>query len=223
MYIQFLIEDMSTEILVNHVMEKFKYIHPENKISYKIKSFRGIGHLPTEGKTVIERKTGKLLNDLPMYFEAFDKVLSSLPGAVIILILDNDKRNTEEFSKQLKDLASKKIKSTDYAICIAVKEMEAWLLGDKEAIEKAYPNSNKNAARDYMQDSIDDTWEVLANMIYPGGLKNLKRKASGSYHLIGKAKLEWAERIGKTLELNRNTSPSFKKFINELEIRLNSQ
>ncbi len=28
---------------------------------------------------------------------------------------------------------------TDHVFCVAVKEMEAWLLGDIEAIEKAYP------------------------------------------------------------------------------------
>lgn len=32
---------------------------------------------------------------------------------------------------------------TDYAFCIAVKEMEAWLLGDEDAIYSAYPEAKK--------------------------------------------------------------------------------
>ena len=56
----------------------------------------------------------------------------------------------------------------DHVFCIAIKEMEAWLLGDLNAIEAAYPQVRKTYIRSYTQDGICDTWEVLANMIYPG-------------------------------------------------------
>ncbi len=72
MYVQFLIEDKSTEKLVCHVMEKLKTSYPEKSITYDTKAFGGIGHLPKTG-TPIERKTGQLLNDLPMYLRAFNK------------------------------------------------------------------------------------------------------------------------------------------------------
>lgn len=146
----------------------------------------------------------------------------NLPGAVIIVVLDNDKRDQTEFQRQLKELSEQNMILIDHAFCIAVKEMEAWLLGDIEAIEKAYPNAKKTAIKDYVQDEIGDTWEILANMIYPGGVNKLQKNASGSYGLIGEMKAEWADRLGKMLELDKNISPSFNAFIHELTIRVES-
>lgn len=108
----------------------------------------------------------------------------------------------------------------DHVFCVAVKEMEAWLLGDIQAVEKAYPNVRKNYLREYEQDGLCDTWEVLANMIYLGGLNKLKKRAANSYMEIGRAKSEWAEKIGKELQLKNNLSPSFNHFIKELEKRI---
>ena len=61
MYFQFLIEDKSTEVLVNHVMDKLKNKYAEKDVFWNIKSFSGIGHLQKTG-TALEQKTGKLLN-----------------------------------------------------------------------------------------------------------------------------------------------------------------
>lgn len=98
--------------------------------------------------------------------------------------------------------------------------MEAWLLGDVDAIGAAYPEYKKGAAKTYVQDGICDTWEVLANMVYPGGLVKLKKNAGNSYSEIGRAKAEWADRIGGRLNLMTNASPSFQFFINELIKRI---
>lgn len=45
MYFQFLIEDKSTNILVNHVMEKMVNQYTKTEIIWDIKFFGGIGHL----------------------------------------------------------------------------------------------------------------------------------------------------------------------------------
>ena len=63
MYFQFLIEDLSTEILINHVIEKLKAKYPDREIYADTKSFKGIGHLATHGN-LMERKGGNLLNNL---------------------------------------------------------------------------------------------------------------------------------------------------------------
>lgn len=81
MYFQFLIEDKSTEILVSHVMNKLEKQHTETPVYWKIKSFSGIGHLPKEGN-VLERKTGKLLNDLAVYMRGIGKVLQEMQDAI---------------------------------------------------------------------------------------------------------------------------------------------
>ena len=74
MYFQFLIEDRSTEILVNHVMDKLKDQYTGNDIFWNVKSFSGIGHLQKKGN-VMQQKTGKLLNNLPRYMRGIGKVL----------------------------------------------------------------------------------------------------------------------------------------------------
>lgn len=146
MYFQFLIEDKSTHILVNHVMEKLVNQHTEKEIIWDIKSFGGIGHLRKSG-SALEQKTGKLLNDLPMYMKAFGKVLQNMEYASLIIVLDNDKRDMKQFRQELEDVAISNMILCDYVFCIAIKEMEAWLLGDIEAIREAYPDAKNQCIK----------------------------------------------------------------------------
>lgn len=219
MYFQFMIEDRSTEILVKHVMEKFRRKYPQHEIYYDCKSFCGIGHLKTSGN-LFERKSGNLLNNLRNYLRGFDKSLRNMENAAIVVVLDNDKRDFKSFKRELEQAACETMLLTDYLFCIAVKEMEAWLLGDENAILQAYPDARKRFLKDYEQDGICDTWEVLANMLYPGGLAALKKKKEISYRALGEAKCEWADKIGKLLDLDANGSPSFQHFIHEIEVRV---
>lgn len=219
MYFQFLAEDESTKVLLHHVMKKLEALYEQKEILWDIKFFKGIGHLTKVG-TPLQQKTGKLLNDLPMYLRAFDKVIQAMGEGAIFIVLDNDKRDICEFQKQLKNVAINNMILSDYVFCVAVKEMEAWLLGDIQAIEMAYPRLKKNAYKKYVQDDICDTWEVLADMVYPGGLAKLKKKSAGSYYEIGKVKAEWADKIGASLDLKNNMSPSFNYFLSQLKTRV---
>lgn len=219
MYFQYLIEDASTEILIDKVMEKIQNKYRNKEIIYNTKSFSGIGHLRTSGN-LMERKGGNLLNNLHAYLRGFDRSLSSMPQATIIVVLDNDNRDYQKFKNELEQVASESIMLTDHVFCIAVKEMEAWLLGDETAIGKAYPAMKKKYIRSYEQDGICETWEVLANAVYPGGLAGLRKKAKNRYSEIGRAKCEWAEKIGKELILEENESPSFQNFLKELQDRI---
>lgn len=219
MYFQFLTEDESTGIMVDHIMKKIKMQYEDKDIIWDIKPFKGIGHLGKTG-TVLDRKTGKLLNDLPMYLKGFDKSLSNMEGAVIIVVLDNDRRNIEEFREKLEDIAVCNMILCDYSFCVAIKESEAWLLGDRDAILKAYPDATIQHLKRYDQDGICDTWEVLADIVYARGFAGLKKKAGGNYTEIGKAKYEWADQIAPKMDLHKNESPSFQYFISELERRI---
>ena len=57
-------------------------------------------------------------------------------------------------------------------------------------------------------------------MVYPGGLAALQKKSRNSYSETGKAKCEWADKIGSVLNLEENLSPSFQRFLNELQKRI---
>lgn len=221
MYFQFLIEDKSTEILVNRVMEKVKDLYSGNMVNWDIKSFAGIGNRRRDGN-LQNRKTGKLLNDLPMYMRGFSKVLQNMDHAALVVVMDNDKRDTGQFKEELEQIAISNFILCDYVFCIAVKEMEAWLLGDSEAIREAYPNARMQFLQKYEQDGICDTWEILAEIVYPKGLSGLRKKAGGSYAEIGKAKGEWADKIGQCLHLHENVSPSYCYFIGEIVKRISA-
>lgn len=219
MYFQFLIEDKSTAVLIEQIMIRVHERYPEKEIYYDSKSFSGIGGLRKTGKP-IDQKTGKLLNDLPLYFKAFNRRLSFMDDAALFIVLDNDKRDPAQFYKKLQEIAVNNRITVDYVYCIAVKEMEAWLLGDMEAVKKAYPDARISAWRKYEQDAICPTWEILADAVYPGGYKQLRKKAGGGYDEIGKMKGEWAEKIGGMLDFDKNLSPSFQKFWSELRVRI---
>lgn len=82
------------------------------------------------------------------------------------------------------------------------------------------PGCKNTVHKKYKQDAFCRTWEVLADAIYPQGLSNLRKRAGGSYSEIGKAKCEWADKIGRCLHLHENASPSYQYFIGELEKRI---
>jgi hypothetical protein len=92
---------------------------------------------------------------------------------------------------------------------IAIEEMEAWLLGDRNAILTAYPKARQRVLNGYQQDSICGTWELLADAIHKGGAKALKRKG---WPAPGVEKCEWAGKIGPLLGVERNRSTSFQVF-----------
>ena len=219
MYFQFLIEDKSGMILVENLMTKLGVDNVSN--SYSCKYFHGIGGF-SKKNTVKEIKTGKLLNDLIIYLKGFDKSLQNMKNdAVIFVVLDNDTRDTIEFQKELEEVAKKCDITVDHVFCLAVEEMEAWLLGDHAAICEAYPMAKLNVLQRYEQDSICGTWETLADVVYDGGVKKL-RKDCPTYYELGRQKCEWAEKIGKLMDVGNNKSPSFQCFVNEVRKRLSA-
>lgn len=215
MHFQFLIEDQSSADLIEILMQK--NFLPSGGVTFNCKSFKGIGGF-TRKNTVKETKSGKLLNGLATYLRGFNKSLQYIP-AVIIVVLDNDARNTEEFIAELNYVAEKNKINIDYVFCIAIEEVEAWLLGDKDAILTAYPLAKLQHLNTYVQDSICGTWEVLADVVYPGGVSKLKKECP-TYIEIGKYKSEWARKIGVHMDIGHNNSPSFNNFIREISKRM---
>lgn len=215
MYFQFLVEDESGGKLICELMDKM--VAQRLDVSYGCKTFKGIGGF-TKKNTVKETKTGKLLNDLATYLRGFNKSLQGMPAAIVV-VMDNDDRNTAEFAAELNQVAAQNMISTDHVFCIAVEEMEAWLLGDEQAILAAYPHAKVAHLHSYEQDSICGTWEVLADVVYPGGKAKMK-KACPAYGKIGKIKSEWAVNIGRHMDWDNNKSPSFQFFASEINRRV---
>ena len=214
MYFYYLIEDQSGKRLIDELMKKVKFEYPD--IEYACKAFHGIGGF-TKKNTVKETKTGKLLNDLSTYLRGFNKSLKDADAAVVV-VLDNDDRDTAAFKAELKNIIKNNSITVDHIFALAVEEIEAWLLGDAAAVLNAYPKAKKSVLTDYVQDSICGTWEVLANAVYPGGLSKMNKDCP-TYREKGKIKSDWAEKIGAFMDIDNNKSPSFNCFIKELKAR----
>lgn len=135
-----------------------------------------------------------MLNDLSTYLRGFNRSLHAIQAAIIV-VLDNDDRDVNRFRIELESIATQNKITVDHVFCIAVEEIEAWMLGDEIAILSAYPKARAQILHSYRQDSICGTWEVLADVVYPGGIDKLKKECS-SYIEIGKIKAEWAKNIG---------------------------
>ena len=218
MHLHFMVEDPSGEMLVEIIAKKLHDAQPS--FTYKIKGYHGLGGF-TRKNTVKETHTGKLLNDLATVLDGLNKKYSRIPDypVAVVVVLDNDDRDTVHFRSELEAVAKSKNVSIDYVFCIAIEEMEAWLLGDKTAVKTAYPHAKMDIVDAYVQDSICGTWEVLANAVYHGGARELKKQ---NYHEIGKMKCEWAKTIGEHMNIDKNESPSFNSFITEFRKRINS-
>lgn len=223
MRIEFLVEDLSGEKLLTEIMEKYISEMPLFNIEYSILSYKGIGGF---GKGINARniKSQQLLNDLPKRMKAIQAKYRGMKDVSMFIVLDNDTRKVEEFREQLLVIAEKENISMDYVFCIAVEEMEAWLLGDRDAIQSAYKGISDRIATKhsgYKQDSICGTWEYLADMLTKGGLSKFRKKNPTAFD-VGRNKAEWAEKIGKQLHIRNNASPSFQYFITELDKRRNT-
>lgn len=77
----------------------------------------------------------------------------------------------------------------------------------------AYPRAKADVLNRYVQDSACDTWELLADAVYPGGSAAIKKTG---WPLPGQVKHEWAEKIGPLLDPDCNASPSFGKLCDGL-------
>lgn len=211
MHFQFLVEDASGTVLIKKIMDKIT--NGNSKDTYDCKPFKGIGGF-TKKNTVKETHTGKLLNDLATCMRGFQSSLQGI-SASLFVVLDSDDKDPKEFVEELKNVAIKNSINMDYVFCIATEEVEAWLLGEETAIEKAYPNYKKNVLHRYTQDSVCGTWELLADVVYKGGIRDIRKKKM-SFKEIGTLKSEWAEKIGDKMTFENNRSQSFQFFYNAI-------
>lgn len=204
MHIEILVEDSSGETLLEVVLPKLlgEYGNPH---TWSMHSYKGIGRIPRNLKGSADPAKRILLDQLPRLLQGYGRT----PGIdAVVVVLDTDRRSCVGFLNELKGLAAGCHPAPNTLFRLAIEEVEAWYLGDRQALIDAYPRAKADVLNRYVQDSVCDTWELLADAIYPGGSAAIKK---AGWPLPGQVKHEWAERIGPLLDPDRNVSPSFGK------------
>lgn len=204
MHIEILVEDSSGEKLLKAILPKLlgEYGDPH---TWNMHSYKGIGRIPKNLKGSADPAKRILLDQLPRLLQGYGRT-SGIDAVVVVL--DTDKRSCVGFLNELKTLAAGCNPVPNALFRLAIEEVEAWYLGDRQALTAAYPRAKGDVLNRYEQDSLCDTWELLADAVYPGGSAAIKK---AGWPLPGQIKHEWAEKIGPLLEPDRNASPSFGK------------
>jgi hypothetical protein len=203
MHFEILIEDNSGKRLLEHLI---KMIVPEpGAHSWRIHPYKGIGRIPRDLVPTADPAKRMLLDQLPRILRGY----ANSPGIdAVVVVLDVDKRDCRVFLDELRRIADACNFGNKTMFRLAIEEIEAWYLGDRQAIITAYPRAKSQMLSTYEQDSICDTWELLADAIYPGGSGAIKKSG---WPLPGQIKHEWAEKISPLMSVEENLSPSFAK------------
>ena len=211
MHFEIFVEDQSggkaLEIIVPKIIG--------NGHNFRIHSYKGIGRIPENPKHGTGRRNRTLLKNLPITLQAYGKThgYGKNSSSAVVVVCDLDDKNCKDFLAELNGILNSCNPKPETRFCIAIEEGEAWFLGDIPAIKRAYPKAKNKILKQYVNDSICGTWELLADAIFPGGRKGLSAE---DWSAIGAKKSEWAEKISPHMDVENNKSPSFNHFRNKL-------
>ncbi|WP_375433880.1 DUF4276 family protein [uncultured Hymenobacter sp.] len=199
MHIEFLLEEPSAEAALNILLPKL--LPPDATWNC----------YPHRGKT-------DLLQRLPGRLKTYTHQFPHQPELRVVILMDADtdcRQRKVELEKVVAD-AGLPTKTTalpgqPFRIItrLAIQELEAWFLGDRTAIQTAYPRVRPQhfSGLPHDPDTIADTWGTLWRVLQEGG-----------YYKAGKAKVEWAETIAPHLDPKQNRSVSFQYFCQGLAL-----
>lgn len=205
MHIEVLVEDSSGAKLIESLMPSV--VGPEGEPhTWRIHPYKGIGRIPKGLATNADPAKRALLDQLPRLLSGYGRT----PGIdAVVVVLDTDNRDCRRFLAELRSILKRCNPAPITLFRLAIEEMEAWLLGDRNALLAAYPKAKKDVLARYAQDSICGTWELLADAIYPGGQAAVHK---AGWPLPGQIKHEWVDKIVPYMNVEANESHSFGKF-----------
>lgn len=129
MHFEFLVEDSSGRIILEHMV--INILGPNGTDhTYRFLHYKGIGHLPRNLKGVTDPKKRILLDRLPDLLSVYGKSLKEFP-AIVVVVVDLDQRNCIQFKQELLDVLHACNPSPRTLFHTAIEEMEAWLLGGR--------------------------------------------------------------------------------------------
>lgn len=208
-HFEVLVEDLSGKTALEGMLPRLSL----GLATYKIRPYRGLGHIPKGLLPGSDPKKRILLDQLPRIVAGYGRAFANDPPEYVrflVVICDLDTRDRNQFEAEITNAIAACNPRPLTLLCLSIEEGEAWLLGDIDAVTTAYPQVNRNQLMNYIPDSICGTWEFMADLVERGGAAGLKRLG---YPETGRAKSRWAAAIGPLVDYTRNRSPSFKEFV----------
>ncbi len=210
MRFEVLVEDRSGAVTVGHVL---RTLLGGRGHTLAIHPFRGVGKLPKDIHLAPNPAHQQLLAQLPAWLRGYGRAMEKGEDMAVIVVLDSDDHDPDEMRRELGALLSACQPTPRVRFCLATEEIEAWLLGDRDAVLAAYPRADVFLLQSYTPDSVCGTWEVLGRAVDPQRMASLPPRA---FHIAGRYKAEWAERIAPHVRLRRSRSPSFRSFADKV-------
>jgi hypothetical protein len=210
MHFEILVEGQTEVASLYVLMDQILGGYGGQSHTWKIHKHRGIGKLPNHPEAKPNAKDPTLLHNLPSKLRAYGN--AERDDVVVVVLVDLDDRpDCAAFKKEMTDLLYFCPKKPKTLFRIAIEELEAWFLGDQQAIKQAYPDARQDVLDSYIQDSQCGTWEKLAEAVHPGGIAELRKHGRRSKQHL-KQKQSWAKEISPRLDIENNLSPSFQCF-----------
>lgn len=212
MHFEVLTEDKSGGVVVEALMRRI--LSPAlPAFTVSVRPHRGKGELPEDPFAHPDRFASGLMDLLPAKLRAYDSIFTGT-DFVLVVVMDADDLSPDGVREMLVDLCRRFAPGIASVIGVCVEETESWLMADEQALLSAYPDADMSVIREYEQDSVCGTWEVLCRALLHAQAPRLIRIG---YPAVGQYKHEWAQNISRYMDPERNTSPSFARFYNELE------
>ncbi len=206
MHFEILVEGQSElttlSIIMSKIVGDFNQPH-----TWKIHKHRGIGKLPSDLNGIVNVNDRTLMHNFPSKLRAYGKSMTDNEVVVILVDLDN-RQNCSLFKSELLSVLELCENKPKLLVRIAIEELEAWFLGDKNAILKSFPNAKTHLIDTYTQDSQCGTWEFLSKVIYNPSFQKLLATNKRS-QLVIEEKVKWARMIAPNMNVEENLSPSF--------------
>ncbi len=212
MHFDILVEDASGKTVLDILIPKII----GDQDTFRVTSYKGIGHIPRNLKSGADASKRILLGQLPKLLRGYGKTYAGYGAdypAAVILVCDLDNECLKTFRQRLFAVLKACNPRPETRFCIAIEESEAWLLGDISAVRAAYPRLKDNVLSGYKNDSICGTWELLADAVYTGGSSALEGQG---WRSVGREKSAWSEKIAPLMDVDNNASPSFRYFREKL-------
>ena len=206
MLIEILSEDKSGAVVVERLAERIAQNAGLN-VKVNVHPHRGCGSLPKDMTAKPPKFASSLLDLLPSELRAYNKIYKGR-DLILIIALDSDDKDPQVIRQEIYACAAKFAPDIRSVVGLSTEEIEAWILGDKDAVYQAYPDSKKEVVDGYQQDSVCGTWEILCRAIS----ENAEELIDIGYPAIGHYKALWADNISKYMLPERNVSPSFNTF-----------